>query len=193
MSDFDDPSTPESGESSGHQPVPPALPQLGLPSLGDSIQEPRTLDATGLPPLTSPPDKKSKRVSRFRSFRIAIIALFLLLAAVGWVVRTVREARATPNDKQACTSVLGVIELPIEQTMSSMMTDLGKADDNTLRATRTNIVADLSSKNIPSFAADLNKAIGRCRDISGEFRNKFSKYCETHANSCTHSTKLNPF
>jgi len=191
VSEFDHDSPPESERAASASA--PALPELGLPALGQ--EPPHDGGGDVLPayrPLDAATDKKRKRVSRVRSIRVGILIFFLLTAGLGWVVRTVREANATPNDKAACAGVLSAVRTN-GQTVVAMIDGLGKANDKTLLSARQSMLADASQRNDAAFVDDLNKAIGRCRDLSSEFRDGFHQYCQATANACKHTSKLTPF
>ncbi|MGZ4213624.1 MAG: hypothetical protein ACXVQV_10355 [Actinomycetota bacterium] len=195
--DEHEPAPEHNADGTSPAPPPPGLgvPQLGVPSLSPASEQQTAGGSIGqqLPPLVDPAvARKASRASRVRSIRIVVLVVVLGLAGLGWVVRTVREASATPADKQACLAVLSAI-VNNGSTADSMMTSLSKADDKTLRSGVATLVTDIQQRNDGKFLEDLNKVIGRCRSLSSDFRSQFNDYCDKNKGSCKHTTSLSPF
>jgi hypothetical protein len=191
------------GQGAGNEPAPSGgLPQLGVPSLGvPSLGTPQPSSYTdpdpndprnypgALPPNLRPPVIKQKR--RVGIAR-AIVLIIVVLAALGWVVRTVRQASATPADKAACTATLSAVTTS-GSTAPAMMSSLEQANDKTLLGARGDMTTAIAQHDLTKLVADLNKVIARCRDLSSSFRSGFHDFCTSHASSCKQSFHLSPF
>src|SRR5438105_4493671 len=99
-------------EQAGGSTPPPGLgvPGLAVPSMGNQAgttppgagPKPDVVEGyyPGVPPTRPAPPKRRKFLTASRIIAIGC----LVLIALGWVVREVRQARATPRDKAACSA-----------------------------------------------------------------------------------------
>jgi len=199
MSDHDE----QPGQGAGSQDPQLGVPSLGVPSLGvpslgvpqpgtypdpdpnDPRNYPGALPANLQPPR---PAKKRRRAGISR----AILLIFLLLAGLGWLVRTVRHASATPADKAACSATLAAFTTP-QTGMPLMLHDLEFANDKTLLAARGDMTTHIQQQNVTALGDDLNRVIRRCNDLSGQFKSGFKAYCDGHPGSCKETFHVGPF
>ena len=171
------PAGPETGESAIRLHMPPSVPPEELPPL---------------PPLPSGPPTKTRGGSH--PVRNVIILIVLGSSVVGFLSRTLREASAAPQDKAACLTVLEALTAGgAGGSAAAMFNALDNAKDKTLREASGVMVSDLNRNDMHAFTKDLNKVIGRCRTLSGDFRSKFHEFCQSHEGSCTSKVDLNPF
>jgi hypothetical protein len=142
-----------------------------------------------LPPNVQPPRVKPKRrvgVAR------AILLGFVILAALGWVVRTVRQASATPADKAACSATLATFSNPATG-MPVMLHDLELANDKTLLGARGDMTTHIAQRNLAALGDDLNRVVHRCNGLSSDFRSGFKSFCNTHPGYCKQTFHIGPF
>jgi hypothetical protein len=193
------------GQGAGRDPasIPPSnVPQLGVPSLGvpgvgapqpSTYQDPDPNDPRNYPGalpahLNKPPVKKRRRIGVGR----ALLLIFLLLAGLGWLVRTVRQASATPADKAACSATLSAFTTPATG-MPLMLHDLEFANDKTLLGARGDMTTHIAQRNVAALGDDLNRVIKRCNDLSSQFRSGFKTYCDGHPGYCKETFHVGPF
>jgi hypothetical protein len=115
--------------------------------------------------------------------RVVVLVLVLGGALLGFLLRTFREARATPNDKAACDSALLAIKTFGEQS-SGLIPAVSKADDEPIREMAPRLAADISNRDEAGLVNDVNELIHRCGQISSNFRNEFNDFCEAHKEQC---------
>lgn len=185
------PSSPEGGAAPALFP-PPGVP-IG-PESGETpvwLQEPPSVPPEQLPPL---PELAPSKPRGSHTVRNVIILIVLGSSVLGFLSRTLREARAAPQDKAACMTVLEALAAQGGNgTAQTMFNTLDNAKDKTLRESTGVMAADLNRNDMSAFTQDLNQVIQRCRSLSGDFRSKFHEFCETHEGSCTKRVDLNPF
>jgi hypothetical protein len=203
--DDEHPGDQHPGQEAANEPAPTQpsnLPQLGVPSLGvPSLGTPQPSTYTDPDPndprnypgalpahLNRPPVKKRRRVGVGR----ALLLIFLLLAGLGWLARTIRQASATPADKTACSATLSAFTTPATG-MPLMLHDLEFANDKTLLGARGDMTTHIAQRNVAALGNDLNRVIKRCNDLSSQFRSGFKSFCDTHAGMCKETFHVGPF
>src|SRR5439155_2522914 len=188
-----EPGTPSEGPPPSGPSGPPqlGLPPLAPPGPAGGLPPPST-NAPPPVPTDQLPNPPSGRRRTVLWVRIAVAVLVFGSAGIGLLVRTIREAKATPADKAACAAVLTAVESRGSQA-AAMFSALAAADDQTLREGSTNIVADLNARNDSGFTSDLNKVIHRCNGLSSDFRGKFKKFCDANPTECKHTNNISPF
>jgi len=188
---------PASGQAGG-TPPPPGLgvPGLGVPGMGTPQSPPAAGPKPeivagsyqGMPPPRPAPPKPRRFLTASR-----IIALgFLTLIVLGWVVKEVRQARATPRDKAACSATLAALASPATG-IPLMVQDLNFTDDKTLLGAAGAMTTDIQQRNAAALGDDLNRVIHRCNQISSEFKSGFQSFCDTHPGSCKETFHVGPF
>ncbi|TMK51600.1 MAG: hypothetical protein E6G59_08575 [Actinobacteria bacterium] len=170
----------------GTPPVSSTPPPAGQPSQPEIIEDyyPMVQPAKPKPP---PRQRSGLGISRI------ILICFLVLAALGWLVRTVRHASATPADKSACTSILTAAQNGTLLGDPNMMASLSQANDKALYAAYGLMLTDFNAKNGAEFVTDLNQAINRCNQISTDFKSGFKSFCDSHPGLCKQTFHIGPF
>lgn len=179
------------------------LPGLGVPALGvptpgatppqstysdPDPNDPRNYPGALPPGMGVPQPKVRKRVGVGR----VILLVFLVLAGSGWLVRTIRQTRATPADKAACAATLSAFQTDF-RTAPAMLSSLEFANDKTLLAARGDMTTHLQQRDTTALGNDINKVIHRCNGISSSFKSGFQSYCDTHPGVCKETFHIGPF
>ena len=178
------------------------LPNLGLPSLGvPSLDQasgpspagdakPEIVD--GFPSAPRPP--AARRPRRFLTTTRIIAIGLIALAALGGIVRAVRQASATPADKAACASILSTAKQnKLLTNPTDMMSSLSHANDKPLYAAYGLMLTDINAQNAGQYVTDLNQAIHRCNQISNDFKQGFLQFCDQNEGLCKREVHVGPF
>jgi len=195
---------PASEQAGGSAP-PPGLgvPQLGVPAAGSSSDPGTPPLGTGQPEIVEDyypyvdPRAPQQPAPKRRSFRLTasrmVLLVFIVLAVSGAIVSQVRHARATPADKQACTTTLGALQNITPTSMQAMLHDLEFANDKTLLGARGDMTVDIRNQDLNGLGNDLNKVIQRCNQVSSEFKSGFKTFCDSHPGYCRQTFHVGPF
>ena len=212
MTEGEEPSSEQAGGSPPPQ-QPPGLgvPSLAVPSLGGAAADgppTGTPPPAGSPPPAGQPGKpeiiedyypmvqpaKPAPPPRQRRgpgvSRLVLIGIIVLIG-LGWVVTQVRHARATANDKAACSSTLSALSTPA--TIPIMVHDLNFSDDKTLLGIAGDMTTHVTQRNVTALGDDLNRVIHRCNQISSEFKSGFQSFCDGHPGYCKETFHVGPF
>lgn len=159
-------------------PMPPDAPvgQLPLPADGGDV---------GLPP--SPWDLQ--RPPRRRLLKPLLMLIFIGLPLLGFAVQTIREAKATPNDKAACNSVLTLITSDPESDdpapFIAMVEALRRADDGPLTENGTKLTQAIQGQDFASADQALVSLSDRCQDISSDYDDRLQRHCDARPAECS--------
>lgn len=127
---------------------------------------------------------KQKRSVLKRGPRVGVgVVVALVLTLGGTAVRTWREASASPGDLAACGSMMTFLETRGRNGVEPL-SKLGSADDATLREQAAPLAAAARSGNDDALVTRLNNVVGRCQEISPDFRERFDGYCRKNADMC---------
>ncbi len=201
------------GPSSGTGPEEPApsgdVPQLGVPGLGvpglsvpppgatpsqSTYNDPDPNDPRNYPgslPAHLRQQQQPKARRRIGAGR-ALLLIFLLLAGLGWLVRTVRQASATPADKAACAATLSAFQTNFKSG-AAMLSSLELANDKTLLGARGDMTTHIQQRNMNALGEDINKVIHRCNGLSSSFKSGFQSFCDGHPGYCKETFHIGPF
>jgi hypothetical protein len=197
MADGIDPASEQAGTPSPNVGSPSlGLPSLGIPSLDQGSETSQAGDAKpeivdGFP--GAPPPQRAPRPRRFLTTGRIIAIGLIALAALGGIVRAVRQASATPADKQACASILSGAQQHNLLNNPEMMTSLSQANDKPLYAAYGLMLTDVNARNLTQFVTDLNQAIHRCNQISNDFKQGFLQFCDQNEGLCKREVHVGPF
>lgn len=168
------------------QSMPPPIPAGVQPGTSaDGATSGTVAQQHGWQPLPPRPQQKRRRLGRW--LRIVPIAV---LALSGALVQSFREAKADPSDLKACTETAAGLESDGE-TFETMLASWSGAKDGKISGQVGPVVAAAQAQNGKAFEAALNKVIGRCQEISEDFRTRFDSYCKANKGAC--SEKFNLF